>query len=243
MSAAKINAENYAVTLLMELRKRLLQSFVVLGLVLVVCSFFANKIYHLFALPLLHHVENNSGLIATSVPAPFLIPFKCALIASFFITMPYWLYQIWMFVTPALYRHERKMLWLLLFSSSILFYFGTAFAYFVILPTMFKFFIYIAPLGVEVKPDISQYLSFVVKIFFSFGLAFELPIAIILLTWFNICQIETIAKQRSYVIVGAFVVGLLLTPDVVSQTLLAIPLWLLFELGLILSRITKRNQV
>lgn len=227
---------NDTIRYLVELRKRLLQSILVLGAVCIVLSFYANKIYQLLAMPLLKHLA-GSGLIATAVPAPFLIPFKSALVLSVFITVPYFFYQLWQFVAPALYDHEKKIIWLLLLTSSLLFYGGTIFAYFAVLPIMFKFFIYVAPEGVEVKPDISLYFSFVMQMFFAFGLSFELPVLIVLLTKFNIFSIQSVANKRPYVIVGAFVIGMLLTPpDVISQVLLAIPLWLLFELGLLLSR-------
>ena len=216
-----------------------MRSLLIFGVVFGILSIFANKIYHLLTLPLLEHMAEGPALIATSVPAPFLVPFKSALMAALFITVPYLLYQLWMFIAPALYRNERKLLWLLLISSSLLFYFGTAFAYFIVLPLVFKFFIYIAPVGVEVKPDISQYFSFTLKIFFAFGLSFELPVAILLLVWSGVCKIDTLARKRPYVIVGAFVVGMLLTPpDVISQILLAVPIWILFEVGLLLARWT-----
>ncbi len=225
---------------LLELRKRLLRYIVSFVVVFIALSFIANKIYHFLALPLLQNLPDGPGLIATSVPAPFLVPFKCAFVAAIFITIPYLLYQLWSFIAPALYRKERKLVWLLLVSSSLLFYLGTVFAYYVVLPLVFKFFIYVAPAGVEVKPDISQYLSFIIRLFLAFGISFELPVAIILLVKTGITTVEKLAKKRPYVIVGAFVLGMLLTPpDVVSQILLAVPLWLLFELGLLVSKLWK----
>ncbi len=222
-----------AIRYLIELRKRLLRVILVLGIILIAATFFANRIYTWLAIPIMQHLPVGPSLIATSVPAPFLVPFKSALMASVFLTIPYILYELWLFIAPALYKHERKLLWVMLFASTILFYVGVAFAYFLVLPVVFKFFIYIAPQGVEVKPDISLYLSFVIKMFFSFGFAFELPIAIMLLVFTGITTVEKLKQKRPYFIVGAFIAGMLLTPpDVVSQIMLAIPLWLLFELGL-----------
>lgn len=229
-----------AVKYLTELRKRLIWSLCLTGAVFFIASFYANKIYYVLTLPLLHHLTQDFALIATAVPAPFLIPVKSAFIASFYLTVPFWLYQLWSFVAPALYQHERKLVWLLVLTSAVLFYLGTFFAYWVILPALFKFFISIAPHGVEVKPDISQYFNFITKIFFSFSLSFELPVAMVLLVWLNICSLTTLVEKRPYAIVGAFIVALLLTPpDVISQILLAIPLWLLYELGLLLCRLLK----
>lgn len=222
---------------LIELRKRLLRALAVLLAVFIIASFFANNIYHYLALPLLQHFSGKDGLIATAVSAPLLVPFKSALMLSLFITIPYLLLQVWQFVAPALYKQEKRFLWLTLFSTSILFYCGALFAYFVILPVVFKFFIYIAPQGVEVRPDINLYFSFIVTMFISFGLAFEIPIVIYLLVKTKLVKRETLVRKRPYIIVGAFILGMLLTPpDVISQLLLAIPIWLLFEAGLLLAR-------
>ena len=222
---------------LIELRRRLIRYLLVLGVVFAVLAYFANDVYHLLAVPLLKHLPEGPGLIAIAVPAPFLIPFKSALVASIFITIPYFLYQLWCFIAPGLYRQERKLLWLLLLTSSALFYLGTLFAYFVVLPLVFQFFIAVAPAGVEVKPDIAQYFSFLMRLFLAFGFSFELPVAIVLLHSTGICSAETLAKKRPYVILGAFVLGMLLTPpDIISQILLAVPLWLLFESGVFLAK-------
>ena len=182
-------------------------------------------------------------MIATEVASPFLTPFKLALVVSVFISMPYMLYHFWAFVAPGLYKHERKLVFPLLVTSSILFYMGMAFAYYVVFPLMFAFFQAVAPEGVAIATDISRYLDFVLKIFFAFGLAFEVPIATILVVWAGITTPEELAKKRPYVIVGAFVIGMLLTPpDAISQTLLALPMWLLFELGLIISKYYVRGR-
>jgi len=228
---------------LIELRRRLIWMVAVFGVVFIVAAIFANSIYYWLALPILRNFSGGTGLIATAVPAPFLVPFKSAAVATLFVTMPFFLYQLWRFVAPALYNHERKLVWLLLLTSSVLFYVGVLFAYFVVLPIVFKFFLYIAPQGVEVKPDISLYFSFVLKMFLSFGVTFELPIAIMLLVWTGACEIESLKNKRPYVIVIAFVAGMLLTPpDVISQILLAIPIYLLYELGLLMARLVVRRR-
>jgi sec-independent protein translocase protein TatC len=177
-------------------------------------------------------------MIATGVTSPFLVPFKLVLMLSVLLAVPYLLHQIWGFVAPGLYRHEKRLAGPLLVSSVALFYFGVAFAYFVIFPILFRFFISIAPAGVAVMTDIGQYLDFIIAIFFAFGIAFEVPVATFLLILAGVTTPDALAKKRPYIIIGAFVVGMLLTPpDVISQSLLAVPMWLLFELGLLLSRI------
>jgi sec-independent protein translocase protein TatC len=184
-------------------------------------------------------------MIAIEVASPFLIPFKLTLMLSVFIAIPYILYQFWSFIAPGLYQHERKMIVPLVISSTALFYIGIAFAYFVVFPLVFGFFTGIAPKGVSVMTDISKYLDFVLRLFFAFGFAFEVPIATIVLCWTGATSPEKLGEKRPYVIVGAFVIGMLLTPpDVISQTLLALPMWLLFELGIIFARfyVPKREK-
>jgi sec-independent protein translocase protein TatC len=198
---------------------------------------FANDLYTYLAEPLLAHMVPGTSMIATQVVSPFLTPFKLALVMSIFVAVPFILYQAWGFMAPGLYQHERKLVFPLLLSSTILFYAGMAFAYYVVFPLVFGFLTGIAPEGVSVMPDITYYLDFAIKMFFAFGLAFEVPIATILLVWSRIVSAESLAAKRPYVIVAAFVFGMLLTPpDVISQTLLAVPMWLLFELGLVFSR-------
>ena len=173
-------------------------------------------------------------MIATDVASPFFAPFKLTLVLSFFIAIPYVLYQIWGFIAPGLYKNEKKLVAPLLLSSTLLFYAGMAFAYFVVFPIAFAFFNSVAPEGVLVSTDISSYLNFVLKLFFAFGLSFEIPVAIVLMCWTGVTDAKSLRAKRPHVIVGVFVVGMLLTPpDVISQTLLAIPMWLLFELGVI----------
>lgn len=222
---------------LVELRDRLLRVLLSVVLVLLVLFPFANDLYTLLAKPLLKHLPQGGTMIATEVASPFLTPFKLALVLSIFISVPVALYQLWAFVAPGLYKHERKLVFPLMITSTVLFYLGMAFAYYVVFPLMFAFFNATVPDGVAIMTDISKYLDFVLKIFFAFGVAFEVPIATILLVWAGFTTPEALAAKRPYVIVGAFVLGMLLTPpDAISQTLLAIPMWILFELGVFFAR-------
>jgi len=203
---------------------------------------FANDLYTLLAEPLMAHLPSGSSMIATEVASPFLTPFKLTLIAAIFIGIPVILYQFWAFIAPGLYQHERRMIYPLVISSTFLFYAGMAFAYFVVFPLVFGFLVSVAPEGVSVMTDISKYLDFVLKLFFAFGVAFEVPIATILLVWMGATTPDKLIAKRPYIIVGAFVVGMLLTPpDVISQSLLAIPVWLLFEVGVVFSRFFVRK--
>ncbi len=228
---------------LLELRDRLLRMLVAVALAFAALFPFSNTIYTTVAKPLMSRLPAGASMIATEVTSPFLTPFKLTLIVAVFLAMPYVLYQFWGFVAPGLYRHERRLVLPLVFSSVMLFYVGMAFAYFVVFPMVFAFFVHTAPAGVEVMTDISHYLDFVLRLFFAFGVGFEVPIATILLVWMGVVDRESIAKQRPYVIVGAFILGMLLTPpDVISQTLLAVPMWGLFELGLFFSRFFVRSE-
>ena len=236
-SSVQSDAEAPLVSHLIEMRDRLLR--VVIAVLLIFCGifYFANDFYNIVATPLLEYMPEGTSMISTKPAGTFFTPMKLALVLSIFAAMPYILYQMWGFIAPALYRHERKLVLPLLVSSSLLFYAGMAFAYYAVFPLMFKFFIAVAPEGVAVMTDISEYLDFVLKIFFAFGIAFEVPIATILLVWTGMATPESLAEKRPYIIVGAFVVGMLLTPpDIISQTLLALPMWVLFELGLWSSR-------
>lgn len=222
---------------LIELRDRLLRLVLAVTLVFLSLFYFANDLYTILAEPLLRHMPAGTSMIATEVASPFLTPFKLTLVLSVFICIPYILYQGWGFVAPALYKKEKRLVFPLLISSTLLFYTGMAFAYFVVFPLVFGFLTGVVPEGVAVMTDISRYLDFVLKMFFAFGLAFEVPIATILVIWTGITTAESLAAKRPYIIVGAFVFGMLLTPpDIISQTLLALPMWILFEAGLILSR-------
>jgi Twin arginine targeting (Tat) protein translocase TatC len=222
---------------LIELRKRLLNSIICVLAVFVVLVFFANDIYQLVSAPLLKQLPAGASMIATDVASPFFTPIKLTMIVSVFVSAPMILYQVWAFIAPALYKHERRLMMPLLVSSSLLFYLGMAFAYFIVFPLAFGFFAKTAPMGVTIATDIKNYLDFVMALFMAFGVAFEVPVAIILLCWSGVTSPEDLKKKRPYVLVGAFVVGMLLTPpDVFSQTLLAIPMYLLFEVGVFFAR-------
>ena len=230
---------------LVEVRNRLVKVLAVIVVVLLALIPFANDLYVALAKPLMSHLPEGASMIATEVASPFLTPFKLALMTSIVLCMPVVLYHAWAFVAPGLYRHEQRLVFPLLLTSSLLFYLGMAFAYYVVFPLMFGFFTATAPEGVAVMTDIAKYLDFVLKIFFAFGIAFEVPIATILLVWAGFTTPEALAAKRPYVIVGAFVLGMLLTPpDAISQTLLALPMWVLFELGLLFSKtyVKRRDE-
>ena len=228
---------------LVELRDRLLRVVLVVAVIFLCLFPFANDVYSFLAEPLVQKLPQGSTMIATGVISPFLTPFKLALVASVFISIPFTLYQAWAFIAPGLYKREQRLVFPLLISSTLLFYLGMAFAYYVVFPLVFGFMATQTPEGVAQAPDISMYLDFALKLFFAFGLAFEVPIATILVVWSGMTTAESLAAKRPYIIVAAFVFGMLLTPpDVISQTLLALPMWLLFELGLILSKWYTRNR-
>ncbi|WP_317932481.1 twin-arginine translocase subunit TatC [Halioxenophilus sp. WMMB6] len=225
---------------LIELRDRLLRALLAVLVVFGGLFYFANDIYSFIAQPLKKFLPEGASMIATEVASPFLTPFKMTLFASVLVALPFLLYQIWSFVAPALYRKEKRLVLPLLVSSVLLFYAGMAFAYFVVFPLVFGFFTSAAPEGVTVMTDMGRYLDFVLKLFFAFGCAFEIPIATILLIWSGVTDSASLAKKRPYVIVGCFVVGMLLTPpDVISQSLLAVPMWLLFEAGIFFGRFVR----
>ena len=229
---------------LVELRDRLIR--VVIGIVVVLLGLFpfANELYSFLAEPLLKHLPESSTMVAIDVASPFLTPFKLVMLLAVVITIPWILYQLWAFIAPGLYKHEKRFVAPLLISSSILFYLGMAFAYFVVFPLVFGFFTKVTPDGVEVMTDISRYLDFVTKMFIAFGAAFEVPVLTFVLIMTGVTTIEALSAARSYVIVAAFVIGMLLTPpDVISQVLLAVPVWLLFELGLLMSKIVNKRTV
>jgi sec-independent protein translocase protein TatC len=228
-----------------ELRARLIRVVVIVALLFVPCYVVANQLYEYIAAPLMAHLPEGSSMIATDVASPFLTPFKLAMLTALFVGMPFLLHQIWAFVSPGLYLHEKKFAIPMLLSSILLFYAGTAFAYFLVFPLVFEFFAGVAPEGVTMMTDISRYLDFVIKMFFAFGIAFEIPIATLLLAWTGIASAQTMATKRPYVIVGCFVLGMLLTPpDVISQCLLAVPAWMLFEVGILFARmVEKRNEL
>jgi sec-independent protein translocase protein TatC len=228
---------------LIELRDRLLRIVLMITVVFGILALISNDLYAFLAKPLLAYMPKGSGMIATEVASSFFVPIKLALISAVFVSMPYILYHLWAFVAPALYSHEKRLVLPLLIGSIVLFYSGVAFAYFVVSPLMFEFFFTTTPEGVSMMTDISSYLDFVLTIFFAFGLAFEVPIATILLVWTGMLTPEGLADKRPYVVVGIFLVAAILTPpDPLSQTLLAVPMWLLFELGLIFSRAFVKHR-
>ena len=223
---------------LVELRSRLLKACLAVLVVLLVLLPFSRRLYATLAAPLTSILPEGSSMIAIDVASPFLTPFKLALLLALILSIPVVLYQLWAFVAPALYKKEKRLAKPLLYSSVFLFYAGCAFAYFVVFPLVFGFFTRVAPEGVTVMTDISKYLDFVMTLFLAFGITFEVPIATIILVATGMTTVEKLSKMRAYVLVGAFAMGMLLTPpDVISQTLLALPMWLLFELGLLMSRI------
>jgi sec-independent protein translocase protein TatC len=228
---------------LVELRSRLLRAGLAVFVVLLALLPFANRIYTVLAQPLLKHLPEGATMIATEVTSPFLTPFKLTLIVAIVVAMPIILYQVWAFVAPGLYRNERQIVVPLLVSSTLLFYLGMAFAYFLVFPVVFAFLTGTAPEGVMMMTDISKYLDFILVVFLAFGIAFEVPVATALLVWMGVVTPESLAAKRPYIIVGAFVVGAILTPpDVISQTLLAIPMWMLFEAGVFISRMLLRYR-
>ncbi|MGH8034218.1 MAG: twin-arginine translocase subunit TatC [Lysobacterales bacterium] len=223
---------------LVELRSRLLKASVSVLLVLLGLLPFSQKLYSLLAEPLTSRLPEGSSMIAIDVASPFLTPFKFCLLLAVILSIPVVLYQVWAFIAPALYRHERRLAKPLLYTSVLLFYAGCAFAYFLVFPLVFGFFTRVAPAGVAVMTDINKYLDFVMTLFLAFGVTFEIPIATIILVATGITTAEKLVSIRGYVVVGAFAVGMVLTPpDVISQTLLAVPMWLLFELGVLMARV------
>ena len=236
-------AEMTLVEHLTELRNRLLRVVIAIGVVFVACVPFADQLYTLLALPLLERLPEGSTMIATEVASPFLTPFKLAFVAAVALTIPVALHQAWSFIAPGLYLKERRLALPLLVSSVMLFFLGMAFAYYLVFPLMFTFFIGSAPDGVVVATDIGRYLDFCIKLFFAFGVAFEVPVATFLVVSAGLTTVEDLRKKRAYVILTAFVVGMLLTPpDMISQTLLALPMWVLFELGLIMCRLYIKSE-
>ncbi len=228
---------------LTELRDRLLRALLAVLLAFLGLFPFANTIYAFVSEPLRALLPEGSRMIATEVASPFLTPFKLTLVVAIFIAIPVILYQIWAFVAPGMYRNEKRIAFPLLASSVVLFYAGAAFAYFVVFPLIFAFFTSAGPADVAVMTDINRYLDFVLKLFFAFGVAFEIPIAAVILIWSGITTAEGLAKKRPYIIVGCFVFGMLLTPpDIISQSLLAIPMWMLFELGVFFGRSIDRRR-
>lgn len=228
---------------LVELRRRIIVCLLFLISLFGVLSYYANVLYALLARPLLDYLPQGHNLIATHITAPFFVPFEFSFFTALFLSMPFFFYQLWRFVAPALYRRERRLVWALLVVSIGLFYMGVGFAYFVIFPILFSFLNHTAPQGVTIMPDIAQYLDFTLKLFFVFGMIFEIPMMVMILIKSGMVTREQLIQWRPYVIVTAFVMGMLLgPPDIFSQTLLAIPMWLLFEAGVFFARIIQYNR-
>ena len=239
------NTQETFISHLIELRSRLLRSIVATVVVLVCLFPWAKDIYAALAAPLLKALPHGSTMIATDVTGTFLVPLKVTLMAAFLIALPYVLYQVWAFVAPGLYQHEKRLALPVIFSSVVFFALGMAFAYFIVFPIAFGFFAGYAPAGVQMMTDIDKYLSFVLTMFIAFGITFEVPVVVVVLVRLGVVSLEKLRSIRGYVIVGAFIVGAVFTPpDVLSQVMLAVPLWLLYELGLLVARfvaVTKRE--
>lgn len=228
---------------LVELRSRLLRAIGSIAVAFSCLFYFANDIYAYVAAPLQKFLPESSTMIATEVASPFLTPFKLTLFVSVLLAVPFLLYQLWSFIAPGLYRNEKTIAIPLLVSSVLLFYAGMAFAYYVVFPLIFGFFTSVGPEGVAIMTDIGSYLDFVLKLFFAFGVAFEIPVATILLIISGVISADDLAKKRPYVLVVCFVLGMLLTPpDVISQSLLAVPMWMLFEVGIFFGRMIKQKR-
>ena len=237
-------AEGSLISHLLELRDRLLRAVIAIAIVFMPLAYFSNELFTLVAQPLISKLPADTSIIATSLISPFMAPLKLALVTSLFLAMPYVLYQIWAFVSPGLYRHEKRFAIPLLISSIVLFYLGVAFAYFVVFPLMFTFLTTTGPVGVRMMTDMSNYLDFVLLLFLAFGIAFEIPVATVLLAWTGLVKLETMSGNRGYVLLGIFIIAAFLTPpDAVSQCFMAIPMYLLYELGIIFSRVLLKEKL
>ena len=236
-------AEGTLISHLLELRDRLLRALIAVFVIFLPLVFFSNDLFTFVARPLIEKLPEGTSLIATSVVAPFMTPLKLALIAAIFVAMPYVLYQIWGFVAPGLYRREKRFALPLFASSVVLFYTGVAFAYFIVFPLMFAFLTTTTPAGVRMMTDMSSYLDFTLLLFFAFGIAFEVPVAVVLLASTGLVKVETLKKNRGYVLLGIFVVAAFLTPpDAISQSFMAIPMYILYELGILFAQYLARGR-
>lgn len=236
-------AEGSLISHLIELRDRLLRSVIAVAILFIPCALYSDRLFTLVAQPLINKMPEGTSMIATSLVSPFTAPLKLSLLTALFLAMPVVLYQVWAFVAPGLYRHEKRFAVPMVISSIVLFYAGVAFAYFVVFPLMFAFLTSTAPIGVKVMTDISSYLDFVLLLFFAFGIAFEIPVATVLLASTGLVKLETMKNNRGYVILGIFVVAAFLTPpDAVSQSFMAVPMYLLYEGGIIMARVLVRKR-
>ncbi|MES3007196.1 MAG: twin-arginine translocase subunit TatC [Pseudomonadota bacterium] len=239
----KLGGQLTLVDHLIELRDRIMKSLVAIVVIFLSLFYFANDIYTFVADPLISVLPENMGMIAIDPTAPFLAPFKLTFFVSLCLAAPYILFQVWSFIAPGLYKNEKELAIPLFISSVVLFYAGIAFAYYIMFGLVFSFFVSVAPEGIMVTPDITSFLSFALAIFFAFGIAFEIPVAVFLVIWIGLVEPEDLVEKRPYVIVFCFVVGMLLTPpDPFSQTMLALPMWGLFELGIFCGRFIKKKQ-
>jgi sec-independent protein translocase protein TatC len=236
--------EGTLISHLLELRNRLLRAAVAIFIVAIPCAIYSNELFEFVSQPLVAKLPHGASMIATNVIAPFMAPFKLAIVAAIFIAMPYVLYQAWAFIAPGLYRHEKRFAIPLLLSSIVLFYVGVAFAYYAVFPVIFAFFATTGPANVLMMTDINQYLDFVLMLFFAFGVAFEVPVATVLLVLTGLVKVETLTANRGYVIIGIFIVAAFLTPpDAVSQCIMAIPMWLLYEGGIVMARVMLKAKL
>ena len=234
--------EGTLVSHLLELRTRLMRAFIAVIVVFVPLAFYSNQLFEWLSHPLLQQLPANSVLISTSITAPFTTPLKLAFVAALVVAMPYILYELWAFVAPGLYRHEKHFAMPLLVSSVILFYVGVAFAYYVVFPLIFSFFVNTTPHGVQMMADISMYVEFVLVLLFSFGVAFEVPVAVVLLVMMGLVSLEKLTRIRGYVLIAVFIIAAILTPpDAISQTVMAVPMYLLYEGGILFARLMARS--
>jgi sec-independent protein translocase protein TatC len=237
-------AEGSLISHLVELRDRLLRALIAIGVLFAPCAFFQDRLFTLIATPLIEKMPQGTSMIATSPVAPIMVPLKLAFMTAVFIAMPFVLYQVWAFVAPGLYKNEKRFAIPLVVSSILLFYAGAAFAYFIVFPLMFTFLTTTAPHGVQIMTDMSNYLDFVLLLFFAFGIAFEIPVATVLLASTGLVRIDTMAKNRGYVVLGIFVIAAFLTPpDAISQSFMAVPMYLLYEIGIVLSRMLLKEKL
>lgn len=237
-----MSSEESLISHLIELRSRLVRIFVVMVIAFLPCALYARELYALLAQPLLASLPQGGQMIATEVVTPFFVPMKVAMMTAFVITLPHSLYQVWAFVAPGLYSHEKRIALPLVFASTLLFFCGMAFAYFIVLPAVFEFVTRFAPEGVAVMTDIGKYLDFVLTLFLTFGITFEVPVLVVVLVRTGLVSVHKLQEVRRYVLVGAFVVGAIFTPpDVVSQFMLALPLYLLYELGIVMAKLADRS--
>jgi sec-independent protein translocase protein TatC len=236
-------AEGTLISHLLELRDRLLRSVIAIAICFTPLAFFQNELFTLVAKPLIDKLPAGTSLIATSVVSPFMAPLKLSLIGAIFLAMPYILFQVWGFVAPGLYKRERRFALPLVISSIVLFYVGVAFAYYIVFPLMFQFLASTTPIGVKMMTDIASYLDFVLLLFMAFGIAFEMPVAVVLLVATGLVKLEVLTRNRGYVILGIFIIAAILTPpDAVSQTFMAAPMYVLYELGIVFARLMRRNS-